>query len=65
MKTEQGGCKALQTKIDIFCREEKVLKGVNCGFQGVGDGDGAGVELGVQGPFQPKAARGAGRAGLC
>lgn len=51
MKTEQGGCKALQTKIDIFCQEEKVLKGVNCGFWGVGDGGGPGLELGVQGPL--------------
>lgn len=32
MKIEQAGCKALQTKIHIFCQEEKVFKRMNCGF---------------------------------
>lgn len=55
----------MQTKIQIFCQEEKYSKEWTVDFGRVGDGDGPEVELDVQGPFQPKAAHGSGRAGLC
>lgn len=36
MKIEQGGSKALQTKIHVSCQEEKVLQGMSSGFWGSG-----------------------------
>lgn len=36
MKIEQGGSKALQTKIHVSCQEEKVLQGMSSVFWGSG-----------------------------